>query len=508
MKLLASADRRPVDPPPVVQLRIFETDPDDSEHGEDITFPYNANFVLYASIKSARAIAQPRGTGTERERVPVLTGVPVAAIAYLDRPEPAGYFIFPDLSVRHEGRYQLNFHLYEEVKENKDADIDGPRRLGSVSSSSNPRTPQTYLNFRVQVDSDTFTVFSAKKFPGLHASTSLSRCIAEQGCRVRIRRDVRMRRRGEKRHKEDFDFGDALFPRPNKYFTPDPYGPAASPIERPRSSRSSTVDTPMAYTPDLQRRPSIPEYGPQYAQPLPRRMVPAPPAAWAHVPPYQPYQSHLAFGSGQFQGPQLPPTPPPVAPAMPYSPQVASAVSYSPQMPYYHARHRSSVSEYEPNSTGYASHQPPIPAEPPSYAKVPEVTRQLQPLKPLVTQPYPEAHSADSSANQSATPTTVSSPPMKLPPCKEILSHPPSSISSSPAFDPRARLYETENSLTKRSHEESFGRDDRRLFNGMRPDSSTYPDSIRKGSFPFMPLPNKMEGEYRRANGSTRTRLI
>ena len=55
---------------------------------------------------------------------PVLTGMPVSGMAYLDRPQEAGYFLFPDLSVRHEGRYRLTFNLYEQTKDEKDMDAD------------------------------------------------------------------------------------------------------------------------------------------------------------------------------------------------------------------------------------------------------------------------------------------------------------------------------------------------------------------------------------------------
>lgn len=87
----SSADRRPVDPPPVVELRIFE-----GEAKNDITFSYNANFFLYTTLENARPIAQGRVPAAQTS-FPVLTGMPVAGMAYLDRPSPAGYFIFPDL---------------------------------------------------------------------------------------------------------------------------------------------------------------------------------------------------------------------------------------------------------------------------------------------------------------------------------------------------------------------------------------------------------------------------
>ena len=107
--LAASADRRPVDPPPVVQLKIYESD-----SKNEITFSHNANFFLFATLEPARQIAHGRvSTGTGSASFPVLTGMPVAGMAYLDRPTAGGYFIFPDLSVRHEGKFRLSFNLYE-----------------------------------------------------------------------------------------------------------------------------------------------------------------------------------------------------------------------------------------------------------------------------------------------------------------------------------------------------------------------------------------------------------
>ena len=41
------------------------------------------------------------------------------------------------------------------------------------------------------VYSDKFQVFSAKKFPGVIESTSLSKCFAGQGIKIPIRKDVK-----------------------------------------------------------------------------------------------------------------------------------------------------------------------------------------------------------------------------------------------------------------------------------------------------------------------------
>ncbi|KAH6656729.1 velvet factor-domain-containing protein [Truncatella angustata] len=184
----SSADRRPVDPPPIVRLMVYEGET--FETAKDVTMDYNSDFFLFVSLENARPMAHGRVQTPAATSPPVLTGVPVSACCYLDRPSPAGYFLFPDLSVRHEGRYKLIFRLYER---NKDAG-DYP-----VEQSDNMEDDDgLFFTFLNEVRSHPFTVFSAKKFPGLAESTPLSRTVAEQGCRVRIRRDVRMRRRENK----------------------------------------------------------------------------------------------------------------------------------------------------------------------------------------------------------------------------------------------------------------------------------------------------------------------
>jgi len=171
---------------------------------QDITFGYEANFFLYASLELARPMAHGRNHPAPSQPPPVLTGMPVSGMAYLDRPVEAGYFIFPDLSVRHEGRYKLAFNLYEQTKKDQDLDAE-PSPQSQQNAPNGPHDADSSFDFRMEVKSDSFHVWSAKKFPGLKESTVLSRTVAEQGCRVRIRRDVRMRRRGGDGKGTDFD---------------------------------------------------------------------------------------------------------------------------------------------------------------------------------------------------------------------------------------------------------------------------------------------------------------
>lgn len=159
--------------------------------------------MLFASLEHARPWA--RGTLAPTHACPVITGVCVAGAAYLQKPSNAAYFIFPDLSIRHEGFYTLKFHLFEQTKRVADMDEAITIQPAPQSTLENPLPANQHENMvnRGHIQSAPFQVFSAKKFPGLQPSTELSKLIAEQGCRVRIRRDVRQRRVGERKSKDD-----------------------------------------------------------------------------------------------------------------------------------------------------------------------------------------------------------------------------------------------------------------------------------------------------------------
>lgn len=488
----SSADRRPVDPPPIVELRIFQTEAG-SEIQRDITFAYNANFFLFATLDTARPIAQGR-TSTQTPTIPVLTGVPVAGIAYLDRPIQAGYFIFPDLSVRHEGRYRLNFNLYEELKEKDDADKDAPvaavPEKRAAGRAAKPITPNTYLHFRLEVKSAPFTVYSAKKFPGLATSTNLSRVVAEQGCRVRIRRDVRMRRRGEKGNKDFGDYDDdRLYAQSPRYTTPDGFA-----IERPCSTSNSTPATPYAYAPELHRRPSI-EYGfaqPQLYQqsPVPGAGVPTPPSTLQPPVPAGAHStggtSRLAFGAtqSQYPAPQVLP-----APASTPVPNSTPAPSYSGHSGVDHARNSSNCSEHE--------NTPIRPYQQPSIHTL------------LTTRPDDD--------HRLVLPPLRYNPRMpKLPPLTEVVRSDwkngglPASVDVSSGYK-RSLLYDTDSHLSKRSHEETFGHCEQRpLQNGQRPDADVVerrrPGRDSADGFPGLA---HVDGpmEYRRADGSVTTKF-
>ncbi|KAK9762961.1 hypothetical protein K7432_010782 [Basidiobolus ranarum] len=162
------ADRRPIDPPPIIQLRVSDA----SVKLDKTTFLYNPYYFMYASLMLADSDEEMHLLHDGKTRS--TTGSLVSSLYHLKdvNNSDGGFFVFPDLSVRMEGRYRLKFTLFEIVG--------------------------MEVFFCRSICSDIFTVYSAKRFPGMEESTFLSRSFADQGLKIRIRKEVRIRRRGSK----------------------------------------------------------------------------------------------------------------------------------------------------------------------------------------------------------------------------------------------------------------------------------------------------------------------
>ncbi|KAI9170987.1 Developmental and secondary metabolism regulator veA [Paramyrothecium foliicola] len=471
----ANSDRRPVDPPPVVELRIIEGA--SISEGKDITFDYNANFFLYASLEHARPLAHGRVQNAATNNPPILTGVPASGMAYLDRPTEAGYFIFPDLSVRHEGLYKLTFSLFETTKEEKDFDLepaDGDLPPG--------------VDWRMEIQTQPFIVFSAKKFPGLMESTQLSKTVADQGCRVRIRRDVRMRKRdatksnGYERREEDY---------PSRHRTVTPAAEDPHSIRARSASNSSEHRAP--YASESQRRPSAVGANASYPPPPP-------------PPSYEPSRNsggHLAFGdptAPQYATPRQfaqPPQPPvPQSPTGPYQAVQPSPYVKAEATPYgYHSTRNLShsstgsiqpikIEPYERRQS--ATHLPPSPSV---YSSAEGHFRRdsthSYPATPIMPHPVPRAHMpnlpvAESRSQHSLAPLKISSLISPLPPI-EAQTEPLPPVPVIPTG-------------SKRKHESVFDQIIRPLHNGERPRELSY----SRGRYV---TEDELKGTYARADG-------
>ncbi|KAF2830510.1 hypothetical protein CC86DRAFT_267387, partial [Ophiobolus disseminans] len=165
--------RKTLDPPPIVQLVIS---PQDDPQKQFLANPYF--FVVVSLLKADTN--EPYNESGEK----TLMGSLVSSLHRLKEVnnDDAGFFIFGDISLRVRGEFRLRFTLFESQYE------------------SNP----PFISCLGQVDSDIFKVVSPKDFQGLKESTYISKSFADQGVRLRLRKEARASAHGTKRrHEED-----------------------------------------------------------------------------------------------------------------------------------------------------------------------------------------------------------------------------------------------------------------------------------------------------------------
>ncbi|KAG0374183.1 hypothetical protein BGX24_010718 [Mortierella sp. AD032] len=173
--------------------KIIEDETDDSDQewpryeGGAEALRQDPLYVLQVSLWSEdgsevrNMIATPGQTDPPRLTRILMGAVVVSPTLLLNEDNQMGwYFSFPDLSVRTEGVYTLKFSLIQF------ANFDFDERGGSHAST-----------LIAEETSEPFTVYSAKKFPGMTESTELSKAFAKQGLKIPIRNDLRARKANE-----------------------------------------------------------------------------------------------------------------------------------------------------------------------------------------------------------------------------------------------------------------------------------------------------------------------
>ncbi|KAF8547889.1 hypothetical protein OG21DRAFT_1449822 [Imleria badia] len=177
-----SADRRPIDPPPIIQLRVIDPhtrqqpspanlDTEDADPNYAHGFLQNPYYFMFASLAKPDDDTELHWLKDGKTRC--TTGSVVSSLYHLkdtENPnEGACVFVFPDLSVCTEGSYRLKLSLF-----------------GVVGN--------TVLHCK-SIYSATFYVYTAKKFPGMEESTPLSCSLADQGSKIHTRKIIRVRKR-------------------------------------------------------------------------------------------------------------------------------------------------------------------------------------------------------------------------------------------------------------------------------------------------------------------------
>lgn len=169
-------DRRVIDPPPIVQLTIHDPALSADEHARRLRHQFS---VVHCSIwdeKGAKDMSSmPEDFRQQRRLMGTLVASPF--VGRDEHGEEGCFFCFPDLSCRTPGVFRLKFALVV---------LDPARHMHSGARSAIVATAM----------SDPFQVYNAKDFPGMKASTLLTKRLKEQGCLISIKKGNEKREAG------------------------------------------------------------------------------------------------------------------------------------------------------------------------------------------------------------------------------------------------------------------------------------------------------------------------
>ncbi|CEP15647.1 hypothetical protein [Parasitella parasitica] len=212
VSLANERDRRPIEPPPILQLYWENCSKEELKKCLQSPFYFTvANLVTEDNPDTPLLPVQDYMSGST-----VSSLYRLRDIDNLD----GGFFVFGDLAVKKEGKFKLKFSLFEIIE-------------GQVE---NKRT----------ILSDTFTVFIPKQFPGPVEATFLSRTFSDQGVKMRIRKEHRLQSR-KRKHENGIDSSFALSVRK------EPSAPSTNryPSKHSKHSKAITSSPPTASSSDV-----------------------------------------------------------------------------------------------------------------------------------------------------------------------------------------------------------------------------------------------------------------
>ncbi|KAG8999613.1 hypothetical protein FRB90_012028 [Tulasnella sp. 427] len=191
----AKRDRRPLDPPPVVRVRLWEvfdaglhSQTERELTAEEIEIQGLVAHVDLFRANSDGSIQADNPAETANLTKHCFGSSFVHATHILDLTgQPAIIFVFADLSVRLEGVFALRYRIFDLVSR-----MEGLDEI--------PVAAELY--------GGVFTVYSTKEFPGLTASTPLTKHLSRWGVRVNLREGERKRKASGDDDDDDDDDAD------------------------------------------------------------------------------------------------------------------------------------------------------------------------------------------------------------------------------------------------------------------------------------------------------------
>ncbi|RKP39503.1 velvet factor, partial [Dimargaris cristalligena] len=170
-------DRRTIEPPPIIQLKAITPAVADNYSDSALmggNYLQNPYLIMYAAVIPAHNDgpigSKPTATSASGSASsPLALGTLVSSLHRLKDLDnsDAGFFVFPDIAVRQTGEFRIRYSLYE-LFDNR-------------------------VHFLTSYISDVFVVYANKHYPGHCESTFLSRSFSDQGVRIRIRKEHRVK---------------------------------------------------------------------------------------------------------------------------------------------------------------------------------------------------------------------------------------------------------------------------------------------------------------------------
>ncbi|KAI8884238.1 hypothetical protein K501DRAFT_271905 [Backusella circina FSU 941] len=198
-------DRRSLDPPPVIKLIAEDANGDEIYLNPTDTILLVLQCELFSHDKETnqtlvyapwtmQSFSESGPTERKPEHIRNLIGATVSSVYHLNDENnvPGTFFIFHDLSIRTEGIFTLKFTFIDIgnwLLYNKKSLFIHSKYYGT-SFSNTESEAFTRPTGHEEIFTDPFSVYSAKKFPGLTESTPLSRCFSKQGIKIPIRNDT------------------------------------------------------------------------------------------------------------------------------------------------------------------------------------------------------------------------------------------------------------------------------------------------------------------------------
>ncbi|KAI9005513.1 velvet factor-domain-containing protein [Phycomyces nitens] len=163
MSVINERDRRPIEPPPILQLNWLNCSTEETK--KYLQSPF---YFMVANLMKAN------DTTKALDSHEYLSGSTVSSLYRLRDVDntDGGFFVFGDLAVKKDGYYRLQFNLFE-------------------------ITDATVHNRKTML-SEVFVVHLPKQFPGAIEATFLSRTFSDQGVKMRIRKEHRLQTRKRK----------------------------------------------------------------------------------------------------------------------------------------------------------------------------------------------------------------------------------------------------------------------------------------------------------------------